>query len=129
LRPLSIPGIMSPHVFVMKTVLDVENLMTYIEKEGVKDTVVVGGGYIGLEVAENLKYAGYNVTLVEAQDQVMATLDYDMVQMVNREMLEKGLNLVLNDSVKEIKEDHVILASGKEIPAQAVVMAIGVSPE
>lgn len=129
LRPLSIPGIMSPHVFVMKTVPDVENLMTYIEKEGVKDTVVVGGGYIGLEVAENLKYAGYNVTLVEAQDQVMATLDYDMVQMVNREMLEKGLNLVLNDSVKEIKEDRVILASGKEIPAQAVVMAIGVSPE
>lgn len=129
LRPKSISGIMSPHVFVMKTVPDVEDLMTYVEEKDVKDAVVVGGGYIGLEVAENLKYAGYNVTLVEAQDQVMQTIDYDMVQMINREMLEKGLNLVLNDSVKEITDSKVVLASGKEINAQAVVMAIGVSPE
>lgn len=129
LRPKSIPGIMSPHVFVMKTVPNVEDLMTYIEEKEVKDAVVVGGGYIGLEVAENLKYAGYNVTLVEAQDQVMATIDYDMVQIINREMHEKGLNLVLNDSVKEITDSKVVLASGKEIDAQAVVMAIGVSPE
>lgn len=129
LRPKSIPGIMAPHVFVMKTVPDVENLMTYVEDNGVKDAVVVGGGYIGLEVAENLIYAGYKVTLVEAQDQVMASMDYDMVQIINREMHEKGLNIELNDSVKEITEDKVILSSGKEIPAQAVVMAIGVRPE
>ena len=120
---------MAPHVFVMKTVPDVENLMTYVEDNGVKDAVVVGGGYIGLEVAENLIYAGYSVTLVEAQDQVMASMDYDMVQIINREMHEKGLNIELNDSVKEITEDKVILSSGKEIPAQAVVMAIGVRPE
>lgn len=129
LRPKSIPGIMSPHVFVMKTVPDVSNLMTYVEDNDVKDTVVVGGGYIGLEVAENLKYAGYNVTLVEAEDQVMQTVDYDMVQLLNREMHEKGLSLELNDSLEEIKEDKVVLSSGKEVPAQAVVMAIGVTPE
>lgn len=129
LRPKSIPGIMSPHVFVMKTVPDVEDLMAYVKEKDVKDTVVVGGGYIGLEVAENLKYAGYNVTLVEAQDQVMQTIDYDMVQMVNREMHEKGLNIELNDSVKEITDSKVVLASGKEIDAEAVVMAIGVTPE
>lgn len=129
LRPKSIPGIMAPHVFVMKTVPDVSNLMDYVEDNDVKDAVVVGGGYIGLEVAENLKYAGYNVTLVEAEDQVMQTVDYDMVQILNREMHDKGLKLELSDSVKEIKEDKVILSSGKEIPAQAVVMAIGVTPE
>lgn len=129
LRPKSIPGIMSPHVFVMKTVPDVEKLMAYVEKNEVKDAVVVGGGYIGLEVAENLKYAGYNVTLVEAQEQIMPSIDYDMVQMINREIHEKGINLILNDSVKEITDAKVVLASGKEIDAQAVVMAIGVTPE
>lgn len=129
LRPKSIPGIMDPHVFVMKTVPDVSNLMSYVEDNHVKDAVVVGGGFIGLEVAENLIYAGYNVTLVEAQDQVMPSIDYDMVQLLNREMEENGLNLELNDSVKEIAKDKVVLSSGKEIPAQAVVMAIGVRPE
>lgn len=129
LRPRGIPGIMSSHVFVMKTVPDVEQLMAHMKEKNVKDTVVVGGGFIGLEVAENLKYAGYNVSLVEAQDQVMATIDYDMVQIVNREMHEQGINLLVNDSVKEITDSHVVLSSGKEVPAQAVVMAIGVRPE
>lgn len=129
LRPRGIPGIMSSHVFVMKTVPDVEQLMAHIKEKDVKDTVVVGGGFIGLEVAENLKYAGYNVSLVEAQEQVMATIDYDMVQIVNREMHKQGINLLVNDSVQEITDSHVVLASGKEVPAQAVIMAIGVRPE
>lgn len=129
LRPQSIEGINDEHVFVMKTVPDVEALTTYAKDNDVKDVTVVGGGYIGLEVAENLKYAGYNVTLVEAQDQVMAPLDYDMVQMINREIIKNGVDLVLGDSVQKISKDKVILASGREINAQAVVMAIGVRPE
>lgn len=129
LRPQSIEGINDEHVFVMKTVPDVEALTTYAKDNDVKDVTVVGGGYIGLEVAENLKYAGYNVTLVEAQDQVMAPLDYDMVQMINREIMKNGVDLVLGDSVQKIAKDKVILASGREINAQAVVMAIGVRPE
>jgi NADPH-dependent 2,4-dienoyl-CoA reductase/sulfur reductase-like enzyme/rhodanese-related sulfurtransferase len=129
LRPQSIEGINDEHVFVMKTVPDVEALTTYAKDNDVKDVTVVGGGYIGLEVAENLKYAGYNVTLVEAQDQVMAPLDYDMVQIINREIMKNGVDLVLGDSVQKIAKDKVILASGREINAQAVVMAIGVRPE
>lgn len=128
-RPKSIPGIMSDHVFVMKTVPDVEYLMNHLEAEKVKDAVVVGGGFIGLEVAENLKYAGYNVTVVEAQEQVMMSLDYDMVQMIHKELHDQGVKLIVNDSVEEITETDVVLASGEEIPAQAVVMAIGVRPE
>lgn len=129
LRPKSIPGIMQDHVFVLKTVPDLEIIMNHLEAEEVKDAVVVGGGFIGLEVAENLKYAGYNVSVVEAQDQVMATLDYDMAQMIHKELYDQGVNLLVNDGVKEIAEDHVLLASGKEIPAQAVIMSIGVHPE
>lgn len=129
LRPKSIPGIMNSHVFVLKTVPDLEEIMNHLEAEAVKDAVVVGGGFIGLEVAENLRYAGYNVSLVEAQNQVMTTLDYDMVQMIHKELYDQGINLLVNDGVKEITDSHVLLSSGKEIPAQAVIMSIGVRPE
>ena len=129
LRPKSIPGIMNSHVFVLKTVPDLEEIMNHLEAEEVKDAVVVGGGFIGLEVAENLKYAGYNVSLVEAQNQVMTTLDYDMVQIIHKELYDQGINLLVNDGVKEITDSHVLLSSGKEIPAQAAIMSIGVRPE
>lgn len=127
--PKSINGIDAEHVFVMKTVPDVESLTNYAKTNDVKDIAVVGGGFIGLEVAENLKFAGYNVTLIEAQDQVMAPIDYDMAQILNREIINNDIKLILNDEVKEIKTDTVVLASGKELAAQVVVMAIGVQPE
>ncbi|WP_027107821.1 FAD-dependent oxidoreductase [Lacticigenium naphthae] len=127
--PQSIKGINSSHVFVMKTVPDVEELTNYTKSNDVKDVVVVGGGYIGLEVAENLKKAGFSVTLIEAQNQVMAPMDYDMVQIVNREIVKNGIDLILEDAVTEISSDRVVLHSGKEVKAQAVVMAIGVRPE
>ena len=129
IMPQSIKGINDPHVFVMKTVPDVEALMGYTKANDVKEVAVVGGGYIGLEVAENLKKAGYAVTIIEAQNQVMAPMDFDMVQMIHREIMDKGVNLILEDGVKEIASDRVILQSGKEVKAQAVVMAIGVRPE
>ncbi|MFO8070073.1 MAG: FAD-dependent oxidoreductase [Alkalibacterium sp.] len=127
--PQSIKGINDAHVFVMKTVPDVEALTSYTKANNVKDVAVVGGGYIGLEVAENLKKAGYAVTIIEAQNQVMAPMDYDMVQMINREIMKNGVDLILEDGVTEIASDRVILQSGKEVKAQAVVMAIGVRPE
>lgn len=128
-KPQSIAGINDEHVFVMKTVPDVEALMSYAQNNDVRDVAVVGGGFIGLEVAENLKYAGYNVTLIEAQNQVMAQLDYDMVQLINREMISNGVELVLSDSVTAIEKNQVVLCSGRQVKAQAVVMAIGVRPE
>ena len=129
LRPHSIEGVNSEHVFVMKTVPDVASLTAYAQDNQVEDVAVVGGGYIGLEVAENLKYAGYNVSLIEAQDQVLSPMDYDMVQIINREIKVNGVDLILNNSVQAIKPDGVTLTSGRTIKAQAVVMAIGVTPE
>ncbi|OJF93767.1 FAD-dependent oxidoreductase [Alkalibacterium sp. 20] len=127
--PQSIKGINEAHVFVMKTVPDVEALTNYTKANNVKEVAVVGGGYIGLEVAENLKKAGFAVTIIEAQNQVMAPMDYDMVQMINREIMKNGIDLILEDAVTEIGSDRVFLQSGKEVKAQAVVMAIGVRPE
>lgn len=127
--PKSIVGIDNENVFVLKNVPDVRRLDDYIQARNINDIVVVGGGFIGLEVMENLRRAGKNVALVEALDQVMAPLDYDMAQILNKEIYDNGVELILSDAVTEIQPDKVILKSGKELKAGLVVMAIGVAPE
>lgn len=94
-----------------------------------KTAVVIGGGFIGLEVAENLKYRGLDVTLVEAIDQVMAPLDPEMIAPVHAHMREKGVDLVLGQQVTEISPRSVLLKDGAEIPADLIVSAVGVQPE
>ncbi|HHX59531.1 MAG TPA: FAD-dependent oxidoreductase [Epulopiscium sp.] len=127
--PKSIGGIGNPNVFVVRNVVDISSLNAYIVRHNIEDAVVVGGGYIGVEVAENLKLAGKNVSLVECADQIMNPFDYDMAQILHKEMMDKEVNLILGDALQKISKDSVQLASGKKIKAQVVVMAIGVSPE
>lgn len=129
IRPKSIEGVSLPHVFTVRNVNDIVNLDRYARQEGRENVAVIGGGFIGLEVAENLKEAGKHVTVVEAADQVMAPFDYDMSQILHKELLDNGVELFLGDGVKAIAEDHVTLVSGREIPADVVVLAIGVMPE
>ncbi len=128
-RPRSIKGIDMGHVFSVRNVPDIASIQTYVENNNIENIVVVGGGFIGLEVMENFKLVDKNVTLVEAANQVMMPLDEDMAQIVHREIHDKGVNLILSDCVVEITKDKVILQSGKEIDAKLVVMAIGVTPE
>lgn len=127
--PNSIKGIGSNHVFTVRNVPDIDGIHQYLKSNKVNDVVVVGAGFIGIEVAENLKEAGKNVTIVEAANQVMAPFDHDMAQILHKEIIDNDVNLVLEDGVKEIFAEHVVLASGREIPAKAVIMAIGVTPE
>ncbi|NLN87699.1 MAG: FAD-dependent oxidoreductase [Syntrophomonadaceae bacterium] len=127
--PRSIEGVTSAHVFTVRNVVDIQRLNSYIVNNNVADAVVVGGGFIGVEVAENLRLAGKNTSLIEAQDQIMAPFDYDMAQLLHKEMMDQGVNLVLGDGVKKITAEQVELQSGRTVPAQVVVMAIGVSPE
>ena len=91
--------------------------------------VVIGGGFIGVEAAENLREGGNDVTLIEAQPQILKTFDEDMVQIFHKELTDQGVTLILNDKVTAFTRDAVVLASGKQIPADMVVMSIGVSPE
>lgn len=125
----NIPGIDKVNVFTIRNVVDIDRLNTFIKTKGVKDVTVIGGGYIGVEAAENLKEGGYNVTLVEATDQILKPFDYDMVQILHKELYDHGINLIVSDKVTSFEENKVLLQSGKEINAEAVVMAIGVSPE
>ena len=125
----NIEGINNPNVFTVRNVPDVTNIKNYLENNEAKEVAIVGGGFIGIEVAENLHLAGYKITIIEALDQILNNFDYDMVQILHKEMMDKGINLVLSDAIAKIADDKVELASGKELPADAVIMAIGVSPE
>ncbi len=127
--PNSIEGITGSNVFTVRNVVDIKKLNTNIIENNIEDIAVIGGGFIGVEVAENLRLAGKNVSLIEALDQIMNPFDYDMAQILHKEMMDKGINLILSDGVKKINQDSVELQSGKKIPAKAVVMAIGVKPE
>lgn len=127
--PKSIEGITGSNVFTVRNVVDIEKLNKNITDKNIENIAVIGGGFIGVEVAENLRLAGKNVSLIEALDQIMNPFDYDMAQILHKEMIDKGVNLILSDGVKIINEDSIVLESGKVVPAKAVVMAIGVSPE
>src|SRR6056297_2542346 len=127
--PNSIEGIDNDCVFTVRNVKDISKLNSYIEDNDINDIAVVGAGFIGVEVAENLHMAGKNVSLIEALDQIMSPFDFDMAQIMHKEVYDKGINLILEDAVKKVDNCYVELASGKQVDAGAVVMAIGVCPE
>jgi NADPH-dependent 2,4-dienoyl-CoA reductase/sulfur reductase-like enzyme/rhodanese-related sulfurtransferase len=127
--PQSIEGINNKNVFIVRNVVDIKKLKAYIDENNVKKAAVIGGGFIGVEVAENMHMAGIHVSLVEALDQVMSPFDYDMAQILHKEMLDKGVNLIVSDGVKKIKDKSIELNSGCEVETELVVMSIGVFPE
>ncbi|NLM06951.1 MAG: FAD-dependent oxidoreductase [Tissierellia bacterium] len=127
--PKSIGGWDRDNVFTVRNVVDIKKLNDYIKENNIKKIAVIGGGFIGIEVMENLREAGKEVALIEALDQVMMPFDYEMAQILHKEIYDNGVNLILGDSLKEVKDGKVILSSGKEVMADAVVMAIGVRPE
>ncbi len=125
----NIEGAQDSHVFIVRNVVDIEKLGQFLKNPGIRDVAVIGGGFIGVEVVGNLVKAGYNVTLVEAMDQIMAPFDYDMAQILHKEMMDNGVNLILSDGVRRIGDDHIELSSGRRIQVQGVIMCIGVRPE
>ncbi len=134
LRPKSIVGADAPNVFTVRDVSDVLRLKECLESGAVRTAAVCGGGFIGMEVAENLVNAGYEVTLVGRNRQVMPRFDDDMAQLLHRELLDRGVKLRLGCEVREITPEGLRAANkatGEEsfIPAQVVVLALGVVPE
>ncbi|WP_163468283.1 FAD-dependent oxidoreductase [Fusobacterium sp. IOR10] len=125
----NIPGIEKINHFSIRNVTDIDNLNKFIKSSNSVNISVIGGGFIGVETCENLKEAGYNVTLIEAAKQIMKPFDYDMVQILHKELVDKGINLIINDKVCSFEDKTVILESGKSINVDTVIMAIGVLPE
>lgn len=124
----NIKGIDANHVFTLRNIPDTFKIKSYIEKEKPKTAVVVGGGYIGVEMAENLAKAGLDVSIVELADHLIAPLDFDMAADVHRYIKQKGIKLYLNNGVTAIESSKVILQKG-EIKADMVIMSVGVRPE
>ncbi|HKL12595.1 MAG TPA: FAD-dependent oxidoreductase, partial [Halanaerobiales bacterium] len=129
IRPQSIKGVNNDNVFTIRNVVDIDKLNQYINNNNIENVAVIGAGYIGIEIAENFIHSNKNVSLIEAMDQVLQPLDYDMAQVVHKELHDNGVNVVLSDPLAEVHDDHVVLKSGKKIDAGAVVLSIGVSPE
>lgn len=124
----NINGINNDFVFTLRNIPDTLKIKEYIKSAMPKSAVVVGGGYIGVEMAENLKEAGLEVSIVELSDHLIATLDFDMAADVHRYIKSKGIHLYLNNGVKAISEHTVILQNG-EIHADMVILSVGVRPE
>ncbi|UDK96148.1 FAD-dependent oxidoreductase [Lysinibacillus sphaericus] len=118
-----------PHVFTVRNVVDIEQLQQAIVKKDAQNIAVIGGGFIGVEVAENLRLAGRGVTLVEFAPQILTPFDEDMVQILHKELLDHGVNLIVGDGLAEITMESITLNSGKTMDADIVVLAIGVRPE
>ena len=130
-RPIvpNLPGTDLPHVFTVRNVVDIEKLHNAIVEKDATNIAVIGGGFIGVEVAENLRLAGRNVSLVQSAPHIMAPFDEDMAQILHKEMVDHGVELVVGDALAEITETSITLNSGKTIAADIVVLAIGVRPE
>lgn len=132
IRP-RVDGISGNRIFTLRNVPDTDTIKGYINTIKPKRALVIGGGFIGLEMAENLHELGIEVGVIEMANQVMAPLDYSMAAIVHHHMVENNVSLYLGDGVASFKETEngvaVVLASGKELETDMVILSIGVRPE
>lgn len=131
-RP-KLSGIDGPRIFTLRNIPDLDRIMAHLESDHPRRAVVIGGGFIGIEMAENLHDRGLFTTLVEGAAHILAPLDDEMAAIVHSHMKDKSIELYLGDRIEhfEDKGDHTLafLASGKRLQADIVVLAIGVRPE
>lgn len=125
----NIKGLENANLFTVRNVVDIDNIKKFIKNSEAKNILVIGGGFIGVETAENLRLAGYNVSIVIASKQILNTYDYDMVQIFHKEIYDKGINLLIGEKIEKFENDKAYLSSGKIIDAHALIMAKGVVPE
>ncbi|MCR4675284.1 MAG: FAD-dependent oxidoreductase [Lachnospiraceae bacterium] len=127
-----IEGMESQRVKTLWTVPDTDEIKSFIQEQNAKKAVVVGGGFIGLEMAENLQFLGMDVTIVEAANQIMAPLDYELALLLNENIRKNGVKLILNNGVSRFEDKtdgiDVVLSDEKVVSADLVILAIGVRP-
>ena len=127
-----ISGIDSDKIMTLWTVNDTDRILEKIQKNHAKRAAVIGGGFIGLEMAENLKHAGLDVSIIEMTDQVMAPLDYEMAQLLHENIMQNGVHLHLNNGVDSFQDTgdqvEITLKDGTQIQADFVILSIGVRP-
>ena len=128
-----LPGIDLSGIFTLRNVTDTDRIKEYIKSHAPRKAVVVGAGFIGLEMAENLHAQGAKVSIVEMGNQVMAPIDFSMASLVHQHLMDKGVNLYLEQAVASFSRDgrglKVTFKNGQSISADIVILSIGVRPE
>ncbi|MDD4526677.1 MAG: FAD-dependent oxidoreductase [Candidatus Margulisbacteria bacterium] len=129
-----LPGIGNEKIFTIRNLADMDKIKTFINTHNPKKAVVIGAGFIGLEIAENLNELGIKVSIVELADQVMNVIDYEMATVIHQHLHAKNIGLYLKDGVKEFKENEdnkleVVLNSNRTIMADIVMLSIGIKPD
>jgi NADPH-dependent 2,4-dienoyl-CoA reductase/sulfur reductase-like enzyme/rhodanese-related sulfurtransferase len=134
-KPLKppIPGIESERIFTLRNMADTDRIKSQVDRENTRSAIVIGGGYIGVEMAENLRHRELDVVLVEAAPHILAPFDAEMAAFAEKELQDNGVRLLLGDGVQSFAEKNggiaVVLQSGREIGADMVILAIGVAPD
>ncbi|QYT04782.1 Rhodanese domain-containing protein [Trichoderma simmonsii] len=122
-----IDGADQSHVVTLRTISDLEAIRSIMIERCVRDVCIIGGGFISLEAAENLRKMKFGVSIVEQWTHVLPSVDADIAQFLHTELKRNGVKLYLNDTARRIETSHVVLASnGREIPAELVILAVGV---
>ncbi|WP_289059898.1 FAD-dependent oxidoreductase [uncultured Bacteroides sp.] len=128
-----LPGIDSEGIFTLRNVKDTDRIKEYANQHAPRRAVVIGAGFIGLEMAENLHALGAKVSIVEMANQVMTPIDFSMASLVHQHLMDKGVNLYLEQAVASFekigREIKVVFKDGQSIPADIVILSIGVRPE
>ena len=128
IRP-NLDGIDNENIFTVRTLADADKIKDYVAKRDIKNAVVVGGGFIGVEMAENLAHLGIDTKLIELADQILAPVDYEVACFAQNEMRANGVELILSDGVKKFSDNEIELTSGRKISSDIVILSIGVRPE
>lgn len=127
-----IPGIDSPNIFSLWNIPDTDLIKSYIDKNKPNSAIVVGGGFIGLEMAENLHRLGMKVSIVEMLDQVMAPIDFEMAEIIHEHLINKNIELHLNDGVSRFDYSNevttITLQSGAKVEGDMIILSIGIKP-
>jgi len=132
MRP-PLPGISHEGIFTLRNVSDTDYIKGFVQQKNVKKAVVIGAGFIGLEMAENLHDLGMEITIIEMGNQILAPLDYPVAAIVQKHIRSKGVNLLLDSAVTAFEKHDsrlkVLLKSGDELDADIVILSIGVKPD
>ena len=127
-----IPGIDGRNIYTLWTIPDTDKVKAVVDGKNIKKAAVIGGGFVGLEIAENLRDLGIDVSMIQIRDQVLTAIDKDMAQFVHMELNRNGVSLLLNEEVAEITdkdgEKIIRLKSGKEVSTDLIILSIGVKP-
>jgi len=116
------------NIFTLRTVEDTLKIREFTDNNPIKTAVIIGGGFIGLEMAENLKNRGIDITVIQKGDHLLNTVDSDIASFIHTNLRTKGINILLNANVKSI-EKNIVMTDCQEVPADMVVVSVGVSPE